>query len=118
MDENKEYKSVDEILCGYSTGELTPEQANRELEAVGSSLRLNPLKNKMTVEEIESSSLGDNPPQTCTGWGYMDHGVGDMEKIEIHDGKCVSCDMGQEVAFVFFCGSKFRLDGTTLRYPD
>lgn len=111
-------KTVDEILSGYSTGEITLEQANRELEEVGSSLRLNPLKNKMTVEEIEASSLGDNPPFTCTGWGYMDHGVGFLEKIQIVDGKCVSCDMGQEVAFVFFCGRKFRLDGDTLRYPD
>ena len=111
-------KTIDEILSGYSTGEITPEQANRELEAAGSSLRLNPLKNKMTVEEIEASSLGDNPPSTCTGWGYMDHGVGFLEKIQIVDGKCVSCDMGQEVAFVFFCGRKFCLDGDTLRYPD
>lgn len=111
-------KTVDEILSGYSTGEITSEQANRELEEAGSSLRLNPLKNKMTVEEIEASSLGDNPPFTCTGWGYMDHGVGFLEKIQIVDGKCITCDMGQEVAFVFFCGRKFRLDGDTLRYPD
>lgn len=111
-------KTIDEILSGYSTGEITPEQANRELEEAGSSLRLNPLKNKMTVEEIEASSLGDNPPSTCTGWGYMDHGVGFLEKIQIVDGKCVTCDMGREVAFVFFCGRKFRLDGDTLRYPD
>lgn len=48
----------------------------------------------------------------------MDHGVGSMEKVQIVDGKCVSCDMGEEIAYVYIGGRKYRLRGTVLTEED
>ena len=44
--------------------------------------------------------------------------MGCLEKVHIVDGKCVSCDMGEEIAFVYIGGKRYRLRGDALTEED
>ena len=48
----------------------------------------------------------------------MDHGVGCMEKVRVVDGRTVDVDMGEEVAFVYMAGRRYRLRGNVLTEED
>ena len=84
---------------------------------MGSSLQLDPSRNMFTAQELMETRVGDTPDE-ANGWGIMDHGVGSMEKVQIVDGKCVSCDMGEEIAYVYIGGRMYRLRGTVLTEED
>ena len=48
----------------------------------------------------------------------MDHGVGDMEKVHVVDGRTPDVNMGEEIAFVYIAGRKYRLLGDILADPE
>ena len=48
----------------------------------------------------------------------MDHGVGCLEKVHVVNGRTVDVDMGQETAYVYIAGRKYRLRGDVLTEAD
>ena len=110
-------KDLEKTLLDYTKGEKTLEETNEALKEMGSSLQLDPSRNMFTAQELMETRVGDTPDE-ANGWGVMDHGVGSMEKVQIVDGKCVSCDMGEEIAYVYIGGRKYRLRGTVLTEED
>ena len=110
-------KTVDEILHGYTDGEIGPDEANRELEEIGSKVRLDPAKNLFSAEELMETKAGETPAE-ATGWGLLDHGVPPMMKVHVVDGRTVDVDMGVECAYVHIGGKKYRLRGTVLTEED
>ena len=57
--------------------------------------------------------MGETPDE-ANGYGLMDHGVGCMEKVHVVDGRTVDVDMGQETAYVYIGGRRYRLLGDVL----
>lgn len=109
---------VEEALLKYSRGEATLEETNKVLKEEGSGVTLNPMRNMFTADELLHTTLGDNAPATVNGYGFMDHGVGSMEKVHIVNGKTPDVNMGEEIAFVYVAGAKFQLKGDTLVVTD
>lgn len=70
--------TVNEIIARYTTGNLSLEETNERLRAIGSNLYLNPDKNALTEEEIQEGTAG-----------LLDIGVGSWDKVEIKDGSLV-----------------------------
>ena len=110
-------KDLEKTLLDYTKGEKTLEETNEALKEMGSSLQLDPSRNMLTAQELMETRVGDTPDE-ANGWGIMDHGIGSMEKVQVVDGKCVSCDMGEEIAYVYIGGRKYRLRGTVLTEED
>ena len=108
----EEKKTLQDVLGDYTSGETGLDDTNKALKEMGSSLQLDPSRNMFTAEELLDT------PAEANGWGIMDHGVGCMEKVRIVDGICVSCDMGEEIAYVYIGGRKYRLRGTVLTEED
>ena len=104
-------------ILDYTKGEATLEDTNAALKEMGSSLYLDPNKNKLTEEEKRATLVGYYPDQ-ANGWGLMDHGVGDMEKVHVVGGKTVDVNMGEEYALVYIAGHKYELKGDTLVEPE
>ena len=48
----------------------------------------------------------------------MDHGIGCLEKVHVVDGRTVDVDMGEETAFVYIAGRRYRLWGDVLMEED
>ena len=110
--------TVNEILEKYTKGEMTPDEANAALKEVeDNDLFLDPNRNIITREEFMATTAGDTP-ETVNGYGLMDHGVGDMEKVHVVGGKTVDVNMGQEFALVYIAGKKYELKGDTLVDPE
>ena len=110
--------TVNEILEKYTKGEMTPDEANAALKEVeGNDLFLNPDRNIITQEEFMATTAGDTP-ETVNGYGLMDHGVGCLEKVHVVNGKTPDVNMGQETAFVYIAGRRYRLRGDVLTEED
>lgn len=110
-------KTIEEIILDYTKGEKNLPETNEALKAAGSDLYLNPDRNKLTEEEMRGTTVGYYPDQ-ANGYGLMDHGVGCMEKVHVVDGRTVDVDMGQETAYVYIAGRKYRLRGDVLTEED
>lgn len=110
-------KTIEEIILDYTKGEKDLEETNAALKEAESDLYLNPDRNKLTEEEMRSTTVGYYPDQ-ANGWGLMDHGVGGFEKVHVVDGKTVNVNMGQEFALVYIAGKKYELKGDTLADPE
>lgn len=110
-------KDLEKTLLDYTKGEKTLEEANKALKEMGSNLYLNPDRNKLTEEEKRSTTVGYYPNQ-ANGYGLMDHGVGCLEKVHVVNGRTVDVDMGQETAYVYIAGRKYRLRGDVLTEED
>lgn len=110
-------KTIEEIILDYTKGEKDLPETNEALKEAGSNLYLNPDRNKLTEEEMRSTTVGYYPDQ-ANGWGLMDHGVGGMEKVHVVGGKTVDVNMGQEFAMVYIAGKKYELKGDTLVDPE
>ena len=110
--------TVNEILEKYTTGDMPLDEANEALaKETEGKLQLDPNRNVITPEEFIETTAGETP-DTVNGYGLMDHGVGCLEKVHIVNGKCVSCDMGEEIAFVYIGGKCYRLRGDVLTEED
>ena len=110
-------KTIEEILLDYTRGEKDLPETNEALKETGSSLILNPSRNEITEEERRATTVGYYPDQ-ANGWGLMDHGVGDMEKVHVVDGRTPDVNMGEEIAYVYIAGRKYRLLGDILADPE
>lgn len=110
-------KTVEEVLQKYTLGEAGKDETNDGLKELGSPLRLNPDRNVITQEEIAETRVGETPDE-ANGYGLMDHGVGCLEKVHVVDGRTVDVDMGQEAAYVYIGGRKYRLRGNALTEED
>ena len=111
-------KTVEEVLMRYTMGELTPEAANKELAGIeDNALQLDPGRNVITPEELAETRVGETPDE-ANGWGILDHGVGSLEKVHVVGGRTVDVDMGQEAAYVYIAGRKYRLRGDVLTDED
>lgn len=111
-------KSIEEVLKRYTMGELTPEAANKELAGIeDNALQLDPDRSVIAPEELVETRVGETPAE-ANGWGIMDHGVGCLEKVHVVDGRTVDVDMGQEAAYVYIAGRKYRLRGDVLTDED
>ena len=110
-------KTIEEIILDYTKGEKELEETNEALKEAGSNIFLNPDRNKLTEEEKRATTIGYYPDM-ANGYGLMDHGVGDMEKVHVVNGRTVDVDMGQETAYVYIAGRKYRLRGDVLTEED
>ena len=108
---------MNEIINDYTAGKKTLKETNEALKKGGYGLVLDPNRNVISQEEFLATTAGDTP-DTVNGWGLMDHGVGCMEKVHVVDGRTVDVDMGQETAFVFIAGRRYRLWGDVLTEED
>lgn len=110
-------KTIEEILLDYTRGEKDLPETNEALKEAGSGLTLNPSRNEITEEEKRATTVGYYPDQ-ANGWGLMDHGVGSMEKVHVVDGRTPDVNMGEEIAYVYIAGRKYRLLGDILADPE
>ena len=101
-------EKLDMIMEGYKHGTVTMEEANEQLEAIGSIVRLDNKKNTITPEEY---AMGDEK----NGFGMLDIGIGKPDKVQIVDGK-LKYGVGKMKAYVEFRGNKYTVaeDGVTL----
>lgn len=110
-------KTLEELLFDYTRGEKTLEETNQALKELGSTLRLDPSRNLFSAQELMETRVGETPDE-ANGWGILDHGVGCMEKVRVVGGRTVDADMGQETAFVYMAGRRYRLRGDVLTEED
>ena len=82
-------KTLEEVLYDYTRGEKT----------------------------LEEARAGETPDE-ANGWGILDHGVGSLEKVHVVNGRTVDVDMGQETAYVYMAGKRYRLRGDVLTEED
>ena len=109
--------TTNEILNKYTTGEMTLPEANEALKEADSDLCLDPNRNVITPEELAETRVGETPAE-ANGWGILDHGVGSLEKVHVVNGRTVDVDMGQETAYVYMAGKRYRLRGDVLTEED
>ncbi len=110
-------KDLEKTLLDYTKGEKTPEETNEALKEMGSNLTLNPARNLFSAQELMETHVGETPDE-ANGWGIMDHGVGCLEKVHVVDGRTVDVNMGDEIAFVYMAGKRYRLRGDVLIEED
>ena len=103
-------KDLEKTLLDYTKGEKTLEETNEALKEMGSNLTLNPARNLFSAQELMETHVGETPDE-ANGWGIMDHGVGCLEKVHVVDGRTVDVNMGDEIAFVYMAGKRYRLRG-------
>ena len=108
---------LENVLLDYTRGEKTLEEANRALKELGCGLVLDPARNLFSAQELMETHVGETPDE-ANGWGILDHGVGCLEKVHVVDGRTVDVDMGQEIAFVYLAGKRYRLRGDVLTEED
>lgn len=77
---------VDEIIRAEANKEISTEEANKQLEAIGSKVRINPDKNVISAQEM-AATVVDDDPKKVSGWGLMYHGIGKPEKMRVQNGK-------------------------------
>lgn len=77
---------MEEILQDYTAGRLDARQANEELKKAGASLRLQPGRNEITLEEQQATRVGETPAQ-ADGYGLLDTGTASMEKVRVRKGR-------------------------------
>lgn len=103
--------NMNEIIKAYSDGKLSQEDANKQLEAIGSTVRIDEMKNVITEEEKKVTST-DGTPGGTTGWGFMNHGIGTPEKMYVKNGKFeydTGFDLDMNVTMTIN-GVKFRVN--------
>ena len=110
-------KDLEKTLLDYTKGEKTLEETNEALKEMGSNLTLNPARNLFSAQELMETHVGETPDE-ANGWGIMDHGVGCLEKVHVVDGRTVDVNMGDEIAFVYMAGKRYRLRGDVLTEED
>ena len=110
--------TINEIIFKFSSGEIPVEDANKELENIGSTIRLNPERNTITEDEYAETSLGLFPPTTVNGYGLMETGTGSLDKVEIRAGRLVNGGIGDMPGAVFVDGVRFEISDDKLVAPE
>lgn len=109
--------TLENVLRKYTLGEASKDETNDALQELSSPLRLDPDRNVITPEELAETRVGETPDE-ANGYGLMDHGVGCLEKVRVVDGRTPDVDMGEEIAFVYIGGKRYRLRGDALTEED
>ena len=110
-------KNLEEILHDYTRGDKPLDETNQALKELGCGLTLDPARNLFSARELLETRAGETPDE-ANGWGLMDHGVACLEKVHVVNGRTVDVDMGQETAYVYIAGRKYRLRGDVLTEAD
>ena len=110
-------KNLEEILHHYTRGDKPLDETNQELKKLDCGLQLDPTRNLFSARELLETRAGETPDET-NGWGILDHGVGSLEKVHVVNGRTVDVDMGQETAYVYMAGKRYRLRGDVLTEED
>ena len=110
-------KNLEEILHHYTRGDKPLDETNQELKKLDCGLQLDPTRNLFSAQELAETCVGETPAE-ANGWGILDHGVGSLEKVHVVNGRTVDVDMGQEAAYVYIGGHKYRLRGDVLTEED
>lgn len=90
------YKTSTEVINAYAHGELTLEECNEKLKAMGSGLMLDPNRVKITPEMAEQ------------GYCLLDTGTGSYDVVQVKNGELADSDMGEMAAFVLLGDSKWH----------
>lgn len=77
---------MNEIIKAYADERISLEDANKQLEAIGSTIRIDPDKNVISAQEMAATVVDDDPAKV-SGWGLMYHGIGKPEKMRVQNGK-------------------------------
>ena len=110
-------KNLEDILHDYTRGDKPLDETNQELKKLDCGLQLDPTRNLFSAQELAETCVGETPAE-ANGWGILDHGVGSLEKVHVVNGRTVDVDMGQEAAYVYIGGHKYRLRGDVLTEED
>nr|DAE25495.1 MAG TPA: hypothetical protein [Myoviridae sp. ctxi06] len=110
-------KNLEDILHDYTRGDKPLDETNQELKELDCGLQLDPARNLISAQELAETRVGETPAE-ANGWGILDHGVGSLEKVHVVNGRTVDVDMGQEAAYVYIGGHKYRLRGDVLTEED
>ena len=89
------YKNCTEIVNAYAHGELTLDECNPRLKALGSSPLRSPLAPQITPEMAKQ------------GYCLLDTGTGSYDVVQVVDGQLVDSDMGEMAAYVLL-GDKWH----------
>ena len=110
-------KNLKEILHHYTRGDKPLDETNQELKKLDCGLQLDPTRNLFSAQELAETRVGETPDE-ANGSGLMEHGAGSLEKVHVVGGRTVDVDMGQEAAYVYIAGHKYRLRGDVLTDED
>ena len=110
-------KNLEEILHHYTRGDKPLDETNQELKKLDCGLQLDPTRNLFSAQELAETRVGETPDE-ANGWGILAHGVGSLEKAHVVNGRTVDVDMGQETAYVYMAGKRYRLRGDVLTEED
>ena len=102
---------MNEIVKAYSEGLIDQNEANKQLEAIGSPICIDESKCVISEEE-KKETVTDGTPEGTTGWGFVNHGVGKPEKMYVKNGK-FEYDTGFDLktnVIMTISGIKFRVD--------
>ena len=110
-------KNLEDILHDYTRGDKPLDETNQELKKLDCGLQLDPTRNLFSAQELAETRVGETPDE-ANGWGILDHGVGSLEKVHVVNGRTVDVDMGQETAYVYMAGKRYRLRGDVLTEED
>ncbi len=104
------YGTIDEVMKAYTKGFIGLEDANRMLKELGSPVKIDPYKNVITANEYKETT-SDGTAKGTTGYGFMNHGVGNPEKMYVKDGK-FEYDTGfdaDHLVVLYIAGKKFKV---------
>ena len=95
--------TINEIIAKYTIGEADLDTTNEALKKANAGFHLDPMKNKLTEEEIANGTAG-----------LLDTGTGSLDKVLIKDGHLVNCDCGEMIAYVLMNGETYKVEGTKI----
>lgn len=95
--------TINEIIAKYTIGEADLDTTNEALKKANAGFHLDPMKNKLTKEEIANGTAG-----------LLDTGTGSLDKVLIKDGHLVNCDCGEMIAYVLMNGETYKVEGTKI----
>lgn len=111
---DRTYETVADVMAGYTAGDLTVDEANEKLKALGGKFKIDPGRNMITPEE-NAAAVAGNVPEEANGWGYLEHGVGGgPDKVRVENGILVEADMGAARATFLIAGKRYGVDGPKL----
>ena len=90
-----------EIICKYTLGEISLEDANAALETIDTIFRLSPERHQIKPEDVGRL-------------GLLDTGTVTLDLVEVKDGKLMNSDCGDMFALCFLAGKVYEVKGTTL----
>lgn len=100
-------KEVNEIIGKYTAGKATLEDTNAALAAAGSDLRID--RNALTAAELAQTTA--DTPETASGYGLLDMGLGKLSKVQVKDGHLVDNDVGDMYALLLIGGKTYHVKG-------